>query len=116
MPVTAFTVKLYYSVVGNIHKNMPVTAFPVTVIWGAPIEKASFNMHKMCRFRSSYACVKYHTGLCSPLIHSVESNGSVSGLREIPTQSDLGLHLHSLIWVFTVHICLKTSFCMEWPI
>ena len=41
------------------------------------------SMHKMCRFRSSCACAKYHPGLCSPCIYSIDlvSNDSVSGQR-----------------------------------
>ena len=31
------------------------------------------NMHKMCRFRSSCTCAKYHPGLCSPFMQSVVS-------------------------------------------
>ena len=40
-------------------------------------QKSALNIHKMCRFRSSCACVKYHQGLCSPFIHSVLSDDSV---------------------------------------
>ena len=36
-------------------------------------------MWKMCRFRSSCTCSKYHPGFCSPFIYSVVSNDSVSG-------------------------------------
>ena len=42
-------------------------------------------MLKICRFRSSCACIKYHPGLCSPFIHSivsVVSNDSVSSQWE----------------------------------
>ena len=35
-----------------------------------------------CRFRSSCACAKYHLGLCSPVIHSVVSDDSVSVHQE----------------------------------
>ena len=54
-------------------------------------------MPKMCRFRSTYAWIKYHSGLCSPFIHSVVSNDSVSGQWRpwsdcADAQADLGLH------------------------
>ena len=54
------------------------------------------NMLKMCRFRSSCACAKYHPGLHSLIIHSVVSSDSVSGLWRPWTdcanaQADLGL-------------------------
>ena len=44
----------------------------------------NYDVHvkqKMCRFRSSCICPKYHPGLCSPFIHSVVSNDSVSGVK-----------------------------------
>ena len=34
---------------------------------------------KMCGFTSSCTCAKYHPGRCSPFIHFVVSNDSVSG-------------------------------------
>ena len=40
-------------------------------IWATSSEKVFLNMHKMCRFRLSCACAKYHQGLCSVFIHSV---------------------------------------------
>ena len=45
---------------------------------------------------SSHACAKYHSGICSPLIHSIVSSDSVSGLRRpwsdyADAQADLGL-------------------------
>ena len=43
-------------------------------------KKVSSNMPKMHRFRLSSACAKYHPILCSPFIHSVVSNDSVSEL------------------------------------
>ena len=42
-------------------------------------KKVLLNMPKLYRFRSSCAWADYHAGLCSPLVHSVESNDSVSG-------------------------------------
>ena len=53
-------------------------------------------MLKMRRFRSSYACIKYHLGLCSPFIHFVVSNDSVKGQWRpwsdcADAQADLGL-------------------------
>ena len=40
--------------------------------------KAPSNMRKMRRFRSSCACAKHHSGHCSPFIHSIVSNASIS--------------------------------------
>ena len=60
-------------------------------------EKVPLNMHKMDRFRSFCACAKYHLGLCSPFIHFVVSNDSVSGQQKpwsawVDAHADLGLH------------------------
>ena len=44
-------------------------------------EQVPSNMRKLRRFRSSCACAKYQPGLCSPFIHSIVSNDSVSGQR-----------------------------------
>ena len=46
-------------------------------IWAVSSKKKPSNVHKMCRLKSS--CAKYHPGLCSPFIHFVVSNDSVSG-------------------------------------
>ena len=46
--------------------------------WAGSCEKVPSNMYKMCRLRLSGTCAKYHPGLCSPVIHSVVSNDSVS--------------------------------------
>ena len=43
--------------------------------------KSAFKMCKMYRFRSSCICAKYHPSLCSPFIHSVVPNDSISGQR-----------------------------------
>ena len=67
--------------------------------WAKPSEKVPSNMR---RFRSSCTCTNHHPGLCSPFIHSVVSNNSVSGqgrLRSDCTdaQADPGLrctHMH----------------------
>ena len=49
------------------------------VVYGLSQEKSAFkDAQKIRRFRSSCACTKYHPGLCSPFIHSVVSNDSVS--------------------------------------
>ena len=53
-------------------------------------------MRKMRRLRSSWACAKYHPGLCSPFVHAVVSNDSVSGYGRpgsecADAQSHLGL-------------------------
>ena len=50
-----------------------------------------------CAFTSSCACAKYLFGLCSPLIHSIIPNDSVSGKR-------------SLIWAFAVRACPEDTF------
>ena len=55
------------------------------------------NTHRMCIFRSSYACAMYHLGLCSSFIHSVVSNDSVSKqwkpCSDCPdAQADLGFY------------------------
>ena len=60
------------------------------------------NCHRTC-FRSSCSCTRYHPGICSPFIHSVVSNGSVSG------QSDCA-HPYRLVWAFAVPICPKSRF------
>ena len=64
--------------------------------------KKCLNMCKMHRFGSSCTCVKYHPDLCSPLIHSVGSNYSISGQWRpwsdcASAQSDLGLHCPHMI-------------------
>ena len=46
-------------------------------------------MRKMRRIRSSYACAKYHTGLCSLFIHCVVSNDFVSGSEGPVAHADL---------------------------
>ena len=56
------------------------------------------SMRKICGFTSSCACAcacaEYHPGLCSPLIHSVVFNDSVSG-SEGPEQI---ARMRRLIW------------------
>ena len=42
-------------------------------------KKLPSNMREMRRFKSSYACAKYHPVLWSPFIHSVVTNDSISG-------------------------------------
>ena len=42
-------------------------------------EKLSSNMRKIRRFRSSCACATSHPGICSPMMHSIESKNSISG-------------------------------------
>ena len=53
--------------------------------------------HKTLSFRSSYTCTKYHPGFCSPFIHYVVSNDSISGQWRpwsdcMDAQAHLGLH------------------------
>ena len=51
----------------------------LVTIWAPSIENVPLNMRDMFRFKSSWACTLYHPDLCCPFIHSVLSNGSVSG-------------------------------------
>ena len=37
-------------------------------IWAASSEEVPLNVHKMCWFRSLYACLKYHLGFCFSFI------------------------------------------------
>ena len=55
------------------------TIFSRINIWAVSREKEPSNMRKMHRFRSSCTYAKYHLGLCSPCIHSLVFNDSVSG-------------------------------------
>ena len=48
-------------------------------IWAVLTEKCFRTLRKMCRFRLSCACAKYHPALCSPFINSVVSNDSIRG-------------------------------------
>ena len=66
---------------------------------------------KMCRFRSSCTCAKYHLGHCSSFIHSVVSNDSVSG-QWGPDQT---ARMRRLIWAFAVRMCPKTRFRLVSP-
>ena len=66
------------------------------LIWTVSSENVPSSMRKMRRFRSSCACAKYQPGLCSPFIHSIVSNVSVSGQWRhwsdcADAQADLGL-------------------------
>ena len=77
--------------------------------WALSSENEPSNMR---RFKSSWSCAKYHPGLCSPIIHSLVSNDSVSG-QEGPDQT---ARMRRLIWAFVVRICLKTHFRMARPV
>ena len=62
----------------------------------------------MCRFIPS--CTKYHLGIFFPVIHSVESNDSVSGQWRPwsdSTNTPVILRRCTLILAFTVPICPK---------
>ena len=53
-------------------------------------------MHQMCGFTSSCICANSHSGICSPLKHSMVSNDSVCGQKRswsdcVDAQADLGL-------------------------
>ena len=79
--------------------------------WIAASEKVPPDMRKIYRFRLSCACAKYHSDLCSPFIHSVVFNDSVSRQRRswsdcADAQADLAL---------AVRICPETCFGMERP-
>ena len=51
---------------------------PQSTMLAVSSEKVPLNIHRMCSFRSSYACTKSHPGLGSPLIYFIVSNGSIS--------------------------------------
>ena len=42
----------------------------LTILSRTKKRKNAFKMRRMRRLRSFYACVKYHSGICSPFIHS----------------------------------------------
>ena len=47
----------------------------IWIIYGSrQAKRVPSNKLKINRFRSSFACAKYHPGLCSPFTHSVVSN------------------------------------------
>ena len=64
--------------------------------WARQTKNMPSNLRKMRRFRSSWACAKYHPGrFSSPFIHSTISNDSFSGHRWpwsdcADAQADLG--------------------------
>ena len=64
-------------------------------------------MCEMCRYRSSGPCTKYHSGLCSTIIHSVVSIDSFS--RQCRSWSD---YMCRLILAIHVCMCLKDCFRM----
>ena len=74
-------------------------------------ENVSMSRHKLHRFWFVTGMRKVSSRHCSPLIHSIVSNYTVSG-HEGPDQT---AHMRSLIWAFTVHICPKTHFRMARP-
>ena len=81
------------------------------------MEKVTSNTRKMCRFSTFCACAKCHPGLCSPFIHSVISNDSVSrrwrpldSFRQ-EVQANLGLRCPNLGLR-----CPQMHFHMAWPI
>ena len=74
--------------------------------------KSAFEHGKMCSIRSSCMCTKYHPGLCSPFIHSVEYNDSVSRQWRpwsdcTDVQSDLGLCCPLMPEVMFFHVFEK---------
>ena len=71
-------------------------------------QKMPLSMCKMHRFRSSCPCAKYHPGFCSPFIHSVVSNDSVSGYWRpwsdcVDAQSDQGRRCPNMMEVTFSH-------------
>ena len=82
-----------------------------TVSWALSKENVDSNMHKMSIFGSSCACAKYQPGLCSPFIHSVGSNDSVS--RQWRPWSDCVDAQAE--WALAIGICPKKHLHMAWP-
>ena len=99
-PRGSYTEWYIFSIMHNIKvhdcERTKIRRIQIQIIWAMSSEKVSSNMRKMYRFRWSRVCAKSHPGLCSPLIHSIASNDSVSG-QQMPWsdctsgQSDLGL-------------------------
>ena len=67
------------------------------------------SLHKMYRFRSSYTCAKYHSGLCSPFIHFIyptihklaaPSEQVPSNMRKI---HGFRFNLQRPIWAFAIN-------------
>ena len=51
----------------------------VFIVWATSSQNLPSNIHKIGRFLLSCHVQSNHPGLCSPFIHSVVSNDSVSG-------------------------------------
>ena len=95
------------------------------IIWTKPSEKVSMNMRTKCTGSdSSNTCAKSHLGICSPLIHSIQSSGSVSGQWRPwsdceDAQSDLGLRclhmLEDMILHGTAYIMVLQVRCYTYP-
>ena len=71
------------------------------ITWVTSSKKVPSNMRKMCWFRSSCACQRYHPSLCSPFIYSVVSNDSGSRMWRpwldcADEQADQGCHCRLL--------------------
>ena len=79
-------------------------------------EKMPLSICKMCRFRSSCTCVKSYPSFCSPFIHSVISNDSVSGKsrpdQSAPKASLLVCIMHAIpsLPVHWIHISNSSNF------
>ena len=88
----------------TVEQNEPWTGFILNRF--QPVKMNRFMkvpLNKICRFRSSCACPKYHLGLCSPFIHSVVSNESVSWqwrpwLDWLAVQTDPSLRCPHYAW------------------
>ena len=64
-------------------QNAQIQIHPTRVNWATPSEKGPSNMAKCTDSDSSHVCAKSHPGICSPLIHSMVSNNSVSRQRRL---------------------------------
>ena len=61
-------------------------------LYGPLQAKKCLRIFAKCAFRSSCVCAKYHPDLCSPFIHSVVYNKSVS------VRANLGLRYQHITW------------------
>ena len=83
-----------------------------TIIWASLAKRGLRTCAKCTDTDLSYACAKSHPDICSPLIHSIVSNDSVSGQRRpwsdcADAQADLGIrcpHMPETSFRMTRHI------------
>ena len=91
-----------------LHTQAVLLDFDRTYLFGilaAPNEKGVFEHAKNAQL---------HPGKCSPVIHSIVSNDSVS--RQHSKGPYRSVRMRRLIQAFAVRICPKTRFCMARPI